>query len=118
MAHALMLSFSSPASPAQEERYNLWYFRHIREVMAAVPGIIGARRYKLEKGVTSGGRSSAHPCSYVCIYELDAENPQQMQTISDAISSALSEGKIDIDPALDRSSLQSSFALPVISVQE
>ena len=107
-----MLSFSSPASPAEEERYNQWYERHVSEVMAAVPGVIGANRYKLDKTVTSGGRSSAHTCQYVCIYQLDAQTAAQMQAISDAIGAALADGKIDIDPALDRSTLQSSVALP------
>ncbi len=114
MPKSLMLTFSSPASPEQEADYNRWYSeKHIREVVANVPGVVGATRYKIEKAVTTGTGSTPHPRDYVAIYELEAETEEDMQAVADALMAALKEGKIDIDSTLDRASLQSSFVRPI-----
>ncbi len=67
MPKGVMLVQSRPSDPAREDEYNKWYGgTHIPEV-CAVPGITGARRYKL-----LGGEGD-EPV-YLAIYELDAED--------------------------------------------
>ena len=67
MPKGIMLVQSRPSAPAREDEYNKWYSgTHIPEVLA-VPGVTGARRYKLLGG------DDAEP-AYLAIYELDADD--------------------------------------------
>ena len=67
MPKGIMLVQSRPSDSAREDEYNKWYSgTHIPEVLA-VPGITGARRYKLLGG------DGAEP-AYLAIYELDADD--------------------------------------------
>ena len=67
MPKGIMLVQSRPSDPAREDEYDKWYGEtHIPEVLA-VPGITGARRYKLH------GAPGQEP-AYLAIYELEAEN--------------------------------------------
>ena len=63
MPKGMMLVQSRPADPAREDEFNDWYTKtHIPEV-CAVPGIVGARRYKVhDRGPDgeSGGRLHRH----------------------------------------------------------
>jgi hypothetical protein len=68
MPKGIMLVQSGPSDPAREDEYNDWYAsKHLPEV-CAVPGIVGARRYK----VHSGGDGEAP--EYLAIYELEADD--------------------------------------------
>jgi hypothetical protein len=67
MPKGIMLVQTRPSEPAREDEYNKWYSgTHIPEV-CAVPGIIGARRYKLRGG-------DGEEPTYLAIYELDADD--------------------------------------------
>ena len=61
-----MVVQTGPVSAEREEEYNDWYAgTHIPEVLA-VPGFVGARRYKL-----AGGDGTP---SYLAIYEIEADD--------------------------------------------
>jgi hypothetical protein len=66
MPKAIMVVQTGPVSAEREEEYNDWYAgTHIPEVLA-VPGFVGARRYKL-----AGGDGAP---SYLAIYEIEADD--------------------------------------------
>ncbi len=69
MARGFMIVQSGPSDPAREDEYNDWYSNtHISEVLA-VPGITGARRYRLHD---SGGAPASH--RYMAVYEIEADD--------------------------------------------
>lgn len=85
---------SGPASPEQEAAYNDWYTNtHIPELLA-VPGFVGARRYKVH-----GDAAVTHP--YLTIYEIDADDVaapmQEYRRRSDAGQTQRSD-TIRLDP--------------------
>jgi len=72
MPKAILVVESQPSDPSREDEYNEWYGGvHLREV-CSVPGIVGARRYKLR----SKGGVEADPGAprYVAVYEIDADD--------------------------------------------
>jgi hypothetical protein len=55
--------------PSREDEYNDWYSNtHIPEVLA-VPGFVGARRYKVHQPAVGAPPSHA----YLSVYEIEAE---------------------------------------------
>ena len=57
--------------PEHEEEFNRWYNdEHLPERLA-IPGYLGARRFKLEEG--------QGVLKYLCIWELEDANPLQSQ---------------------------------------
>lgn len=72
MPKGILVVQSGPSDPAREEEYNQWYGgTHVPEVLA-VPGIVGARRYRVHGGGDAGADPSSHP--YVAIYEIEADD--------------------------------------------
>ncbi|MFC5752234.1 hypothetical protein [Actinomadura rugatobispora] len=70
MPKGIMVVQSGPSDPAREDEYNEWYGKtHLADV-CAVPGFVGARRYKVRDG---GGEGGAGP-SYLAIYEIEADD--------------------------------------------
>ena len=73
MPKGMLLVQSRPADPAREDEFNDWYANtHIPEV-CAVPGIVGARRYKVHEPGPDG--DDAGPV-YIAIYEIDTRRPR------------------------------------------
>ncbi len=109
MPNSLMLVFSNPSSAEQEAEYNDWYTnKHLADVVA-LPGIVGATRYKLEKAVgLEGIPVSAN--SYLAIYEIEGDTLEAMETAKQALADGLAKGTVDVSPALDASALQTDFA--------
>jgi hypothetical protein len=62
-----MVVHSGPSDPAREDEYNDWYSNTHLPQIRQVPGITGARRYRLRDGAPG-----THP--YLAIYELDADD--------------------------------------------
>lgn len=61
-----MLVFASPADATRDAEFNEWYDSvHIPEILAKVPGVVAARRYRLNPS------SPSAPAPYVTIYDLD-----------------------------------------------
>src|SRR5512139_3868666 len=72
MPKGIMVVQSRPSDPAREDEFNKWYSQtHLAEVLA-VPGIVGAHRYKVHDGGPSAADPAGHP--YVAIYELEADD--------------------------------------------
>lgn len=66
MRRGVFLVQSGPADPAQDEAFNEWYSgTHLTEVLA-IPGFVGARRFKLADG------GAAH--EYLAVYEIEADD--------------------------------------------
>lgn len=114
MPRSVMVVFSNPASPEQEDEYNRWYTeKHITDVVGSVPGIVKATRYKVNKDVGSATGAPNNPCSYLAIYEIEGETPADLKAVAAALSAAIQAGQVDISPALDLGTIQTSYALPI-----
>jgi hypothetical protein len=114
MLRSVMVAFSNPASPEQEEEFNRWYTEnHIKDVVGSVPGIVKATRYKLNKDVGSTTGAPTHSASYLAIYEIEGNTTEDLKAIAAAIGAAVKAGKVDISPALDLTTLQTSYAIPI-----
>jgi hypothetical protein len=109
MPRSLMMVHSSPTSPEQEAEYNDWYTnKHLKDVVA-LPGIVGATRYKYEKTVGLDGIPTS-TCSYLAIYEIEGDTVEAMEAAKQALADGLAKGTVDISPALDATGLQTDFA--------
>jgi len=83
----MMLVRSRPADPARDDEFNDWYTNtHIPEV-CAVPGIVGARRYKVHDPGRDGGE--VWP-AYVAVYEIDCDD---LEAPMRALRARSSEGR-------------------------
>lgn len=84
----------SQHSEGNEAEYNRWYDeQHLAEI-CAIPGVVGAQRYKaLPAGAT------LPPVPYAAIYQLDVENPA---TVMSAIKTGSRDGTIFVSDALDK----------------
>ncbi|HET6951238.1 MAG TPA: hypothetical protein VFI47_12730 [Acidimicrobiales bacterium] len=72
MPKGIMVVQSQPSDPSREDEYNEWYGgTHLAEV-CAVPGFVGARRYKVHGGPAGGSGGPSH--AYVAIYEIEADD--------------------------------------------
>lgn len=114
MPRSVMVVFSNPADAAQESEYNRWYTeKHITDVVGSVPGIVKATRYKVDRSVGSATGAPGNPCSYLAIYEIEGETPDALKAVSLALSAAIEGGQVDISPALDVGSIQTTYAVPI-----
>ena len=98
MPKGMLLVQSRPADPARDDEFNDWYTNtHIPEV-CAVPGIVGARRYKVHDPGPDGGE--AWP-AYIAVYEIDCDD---LQAPMRALRARSSEGRermtelLELDP--------------------
>ena len=72
MPKAVMVVLSGPSDPSREDEYNEWYGNvHVPEV-CAIPGFVGARRFKVSDAGLSPVDATAP--AYLAIYELDSED--------------------------------------------
>jgi hypothetical protein len=96
MPRAVFVVQTRPSDPSREDEYNRWYDEtHIPEVLA-VPGIVGARRYRLsERQQTTADRS--YP--YLAVYDLDADD---LATVVDELGRRVADGTIHLTDALER----------------
>ncbi|HSA49138.1 MAG TPA: hypothetical protein VLH10_03385 [Yinghuangia sp.] len=77
MARGIMIVESGPVSPEREDEYNAWYTEtHIPE-LCAIPGFVGARRYKLRR--RGGVDAESELPVYLAVYELEADDLAEPQ---------------------------------------
>ncbi|GLR67154.1 hypothetical protein GCM10010909_18350 [Acidocella aquatica] len=113
MPKTLMLVFSSPISAAQETAYNAWYTdKHLPDI-CAIPGVISATRYKIDKSVALMPGLPADPNAYLAVYELEAKTSAELEVFAQAMREALQQGRADLSPLLDLAHASSSFAVPI-----
>ena len=71
MAKGIMVVESEPVDPDAEDEYDRWYREvHIPELLA-VPGFVGARRYRIRKEL---GHGESDKPRYLTVYELEADD--------------------------------------------
>jgi hypothetical protein len=88
MSKALLLVRTGPKSPEAEDEYNAWYADiHIPQILAAVPAITGAQRFRL---LSAHGRA-ADPAPYLAVYEIDSDDPQ---SALDLLGQAMAAGDV------------------------
>jgi hypothetical protein len=93
MSKAVYVVYTRPSTPEREDEYNEWYDgTHIPEV-CAVPGVVGATRYRLNEDAPGG---TALP-EYLALYQIDADDPTA--TVA-AIGKGVADGSIKMTDAL------------------
>jgi hypothetical protein len=93
MPKGVMYVPSQPSSPDREDEYNTWYSEtHIPEV-CQVPGVVGARRYK----ISDPAQAEAGASTYLALYELDAADLGQ---VFEEISARAIDGRIKMSDVL------------------
>jgi hypothetical protein len=108
MPRALMLAFTEPADPADDEAYNTWYdTQHLHDVVK-LPGVLTATRYKVVQGA-----GVAPPQRYLAIYELEADTEDGLAKVSAELGAAVSEGRVDVHVSINRATVGTAFALPI-----
>jgi hypothetical protein len=89
MGHYRYLVFTNPTE-GHEAEFNTWYDEvHLGEVLA-VPGFIGAERYRIEAA------EAEH--RYLAIYEFEADDPA---AVLGELPARVADGRIGMPPVLD-----------------
>jgi hypothetical protein len=107
VAKGIFVVQSNPSSPEREDEYNDWYTNtHLGEV-CAVPGIVSARRYKVQ----NAGDPTSDPDrkQYMAVYELDADDLSQA---IEGLGKAAADGTMHMSDALQMS------PPPVVAIYE
>jgi hypothetical protein len=95
MTTAVLLVRTRPATPEAEDDYNDWYERvHIPQILAAVPAIISAQRFRL---LSSHGRSDGS-APYLAVYEIESDDPAGAL---DQLGRAMATGEIAMSPSVE-----------------
>jgi hypothetical protein len=93
MPKGIMFVPSQPASPERDDEYNQWYSQtHIPEV-CQVPGVTGARRFKISDPAQAGPATS----TYIALYELDADD---LTNVFEEIATRATDGRIQMSDVL------------------
>ena len=93
MARFNFVVYSNPAS-GREVEYSDWYCnRHLRD-LRAMPGIVGARRFKL---ADTQIRDSAPTHKYLAIYEIEADD---INTFINDLMERSADGRIQRSTAM------------------
>jgi len=96
MAKSVFLVWTNPVDDASDKEFNAWYSDiHVPQVVAEVPGVTGARRYRVVDMPGAGGPPTHR---YLCIWETDADDAAG---VAAGLQAAIEAGKIDMTPAMD-----------------
>ena len=72
MAKSIVLAWTNPIDEASDKEFNAWYSgTHVPQVIAHVPGVTGARRYRVVDLPGAGG-PPVH--RYLCVGEIDTND--------------------------------------------
>ena len=105
----LYIVFGNPLTPEQDAEFNQWYSdTHIPDVLAAVPGVLSAQRYKVNQLERDAGTAPKY--SYMTVYEYEGDANEVMAGIGAAVAS----GEIRMDGApMDPAKVSMAFWEPV-----
>jgi hypothetical protein len=96
MAKSVFMVWTNPIDEASDSEFNDWYSRtHVPQVVEHVPGVTGARRYRVVDLPGAGG-APAH--RYVCVWETDTNDAA---SVAAGLQAAIEAGKLDMTPAMD-----------------
>lgn len=89
MPRGKLIVFNEPASPEVEEECNAWYDGdHLPQILASVPTIKGAKRYRIAPGQNSSVPGAPR---YLAIYDIEADNVIDAFT---QLGQAVMDGKV------------------------
>lgn len=95
-AKSIVLAWTNPVNEASDKEFNAWYSgTHVPQVIAHVPGVTGARRYRVVDLPRAGG-PPAH--RYLCVWETDTNDAA---SVAAGLQAAAAAGKLDTTPAMD-----------------
>jgi hypothetical protein len=105
----LYIVFGNPASPEQDAEFNEWYEgTHIPDVLAHVPGVVSAQRFKHQQLDSDAGKPVKF--SYVTVYEIEGDPNEVMAKIGAGVAS----GEIRMAGApFDAARMSMAFWTPV-----
>jgi hypothetical protein len=105
----LYIVFGNPLTPEQDAEFNQWYSdTHIPDVLAAVPGVLSAQRYKVNQLDRDAGNTPRY--TYMTVYEFEGDANDVMAKIGGAVAS----GAIRMDdPPFDRYKVNMAFWTPI-----
>jgi len=96
MPKSVFLAWTNPVDDASDQEFNAWYSgTHVPQVVTHVPGVTGARRYRV---ADLPGADGAPAHRYLCIWETDADDAA---SVAADLQAAVEAGKIDMTPAMD-----------------
>jgi hypothetical protein len=88
-----MVIETHPSDPARDDEFNRWYDeKHLPDV-CAVPGIVGARRYRM---LQPDGAGAAVP-TYLAVYDLEADD---LGTPLQELGARFADGRVPISDLL------------------
>jgi hypothetical protein len=95
MAKSVFLVWTNPLDDASDKEFNDWYSgTHVQQVITHVPGVTGARRYRVAD--LPGADAPTH--RYLCIWETDTNDAA---SVAAGLQAAIEAGKLDMTPAMD-----------------
>ena|SRR5215469_1889783 len=105
----LYIVFGNPASPEQDAEFNEWYEgTHIPDVLAAVPGVVSAQRFRHTQLAHEAGKPVRY--NYVTIYEIEGDPNEVMAKIGAGVAS----GEIRVAGApFDPAKVNMAFWAPI-----
>jgi hypothetical protein len=97
MTKFAFLMFSSPAEVEREDEYNDWYQNVLITDVLRIPGVVGARRYRLadQQGAAFAGIANGN--QYLAMYDIDGSDPA---TVNAEIAARIADGRIHLAPGL------------------
>ncbi len=84
------------AAPGTDDEFNRWYDQvHVPQLLA-IPGLVTARRYRLDQRQMRGTRK--RPYEYLTLYEIESDDPK---AVGDQIIERALDGHVVVSPTLD-----------------
>jgi len=100
MGKGIFAAYSNPVSADAEEEFNTWYNEvHLKELLA-IPGVVSARRYRLDEV-----NPAAPEHRYMTLYELDTD--------PGTLLAALGAGQLTSTDTMDNAGAKFAFWVPV-----
>ena len=98
MPRGTLIALTKPTSPECEDEYNEWYDQvHLGEV-AAVAGVVSAKRYKIAApSALNQSADSPFANPYLAVYELDAPD---LESLAREIDASATDGRFQMSDAL------------------
>ena len=95
MSTAVLLVRTGPVTPEADREYNDWYDQvHIPQILAAVPAITRAQRFRL---LSSHGQPHT-PAPYLAVYQIESDDPQEALG---QLGRAMASGEITMSPSVE-----------------
>jgi hypothetical protein len=105
----IVMDFSNPAS-GKDDEFERTIHQHIKDVLS-LPGWMAAQRYKLAPPVAGRGGRPNKP-QYLTIWEVEAQNGQNVNQIQVALNDAIKAGRVKTIP-IDEATAEFTYWEPM-----